>query len=203
VIRDQALFFGGLLVEKLGGRSVYPYMPEGVWDETNFYGNLRNYKHATDDGLYRRSLYTIWKRTAAPPNMLLFDVPPRETCRVRRARTDTPLQALTLMNDETYIEAARCLAQRMLREGGDTAEERLSFGFEVVLSRRPTREELSVMLAALEKRLARYRGDEQAARDLVLIGESRTDYSLGWAELAAYTLTASTLLNLDETVNKE
>ena len=203
VIRDQALFYAGLLVEKQGGPSVYPYMPEGVWDETNFYGNLRNYKHAADDGLYRRSLYTIWKRTAAPPNMLLFDVPGRETCRVQRARTDTPLQALALMNDETYIEAARCLAQRMMREGGATPVERLRFGFETVLLREPTKPETDVMLAAFEKRLAKYKSDRAAARDLVLIGESRTDWSLDFSELAAYTVSASTLLNLDETINKE
>lgn len=203
VIRDQALFVSGLLHEQLGGKSVYPYMPEGVWDETNFYGNLRNYKHATDENAFRRSLYTIWKRTAAPPNMLLFDVPGRETCRVRRARTDTPLQALALMNDETYIEAARVLAQRMIREGGKTPTERLSFGFETVLARKPTRAELAVMESALAKRLEKYRSDPEAARALIYVGESRKPFDLDWAEVAAYTVTASTLLNLDETINKE
>jgi hypothetical protein len=203
VIRDQALFVSGLLVEKQGGPSVYPYMPESVWDETNFYGNLRNYKHATDDGLYRRSLYTIWKRTAAPPNMLLFDVPSREACRVTRARTDTPLQALTLMNDETYVEAARVLAQRVLNEGGSTHETRLSFAFETVLARKPSAEEMRILLASLEARVRKYQVDREAVRDLVLIGEARVDWSLDLAELAAYTVTCSTLLNLDETINKE
>ncbi len=203
VIRDQALFVSGLLVEKLGGPSVYPYMPEGVWDETNFYGNLRNYRHATDEGLYRRSLYTIWKRTAAPPNMLVFDVPGREACRVQRARTDTPLQALTLMNDETYVEAARVLAQRAMREGGKTPDQRLTWAFETVLARTPTKTELEIMTSALTKRIAKYKQDSVAARDLVLIGESRVDWSLDFAELAAYTISCSTLLNLDETINKE
>jgi hypothetical protein len=203
VIRDQAMFVSGLLVEKQGGPSVRPYMPEGVWDETNFYGNLRNYMHDKGDGLYRRSLYTIWKRTAAPPNMLLFDVPSREACRVQRARTDTPLQALALMNDDTYVEAARVLAQRMIREGGTTPEQRLTFAFETVLARPPTREELLIMTAALAKRLERYRKDPEAARALVMTGESRKPWSLDWAEVAAYTVSASTLLNLDEVVNKE
>jgi hypothetical protein len=203
VIRDQAMFVSGLLVEKHGGPSVRPYMPEGVWDETNFYGNLRNYMHDTGDGLYRRSLYTIWKRTAAPPNMLLFDVPSREACRVQRARTDTPLQALALMNDETYVEAARVLAQRMIREGGTTPEQRLTFAFETVLARPPTRAELTIMTSALAKRIERYRSDPEAARALIMVGESRKPWSLDWAEVAAYTVSASTLLNLDEVVNKE
>ncbi|HXH62463.1 MAG TPA: DUF1553 domain-containing protein, partial [Fimbriimonadaceae bacterium] len=203
VIRDQALYVSGLLVERLGGPSVYPYMPPGIWDETNFYGNLRDYKHATDDGLYRRSLYTIWKRTAAPPNMLLFDVPSRETCTVNRPRTDTPLQALTLMNDETYVEAARVLAQRMMREGGNTMEGRLQRGFELVLQRPATAQELKILEDGIARRTERYRNDRTAAWDLVSTGESRVDIGLDIPELAAYTMTASTLLNLDETITKE
>ncbi len=202
VIRDQALFVSGLLQEKIGGPSVRPYQPAGVWDETNFYGNLRNYKHDKGQGLYRRSLYTIWKRTAAPPNMLLFDVPSREACRVQRARTDTPLQALTLMNDETYLEAARVLAQHMLRNGGSTPEPRLTYGFLRVLSRKPTGEELKIMTTALGSRLERFKRDPAAARDLTVVGDAPIDLGLDKAELAAYTVAASTLLNLDETVNK-
>ena len=178
-------------------------MPEGVWDETNFYGNLRNYYHDLGTGLFRRSLYTIWKRTAAPPNMLLFDVPGRETCRVRRARTDTPLQALTLLNDETYLEAARVLAQRMLREGGPTTASKLTFGFKAVLSRSPSAEELKVLSEGLTRRLAKYRMDPAAAKELISVGLSKIDPTLDPAELAAYTVTASTLLNLDEAVTKE
>jgi mono/diheme cytochrome c family protein len=201
VIRDQALFAAGLLVEKLGGPSVYPYMPEGVWDETNFYGNLRNYRHQPL-GLYRRSLYTIWKRTAAPPNMLTFDVPSREACRVTRARTNTPLQALTLMNDVTFVEAARVLAQRMLREGGESAEERLAFGFKCVVAREPSAAEMEILRAGLLKRLARYRSNPEEARKLIEQGVYRVDRSLDSAVLAAYTVAASTILNLDEAVNK-
>jgi hypothetical protein len=111
VVRDQALAISGLLVEKVGGPSVRPYMPDGVWDETSKYGDLRGYKHDKNDGLYRRSLYTIWKRTAAPPTMLMFDSPSREFCTVKRSRTNTPLQALALLNEVTFVEAARVLAQ--------------------------------------------------------------------------------------------
>lgn len=203
VIRDQALFVSGLLKEKLGGPSVYPYQPTGIWDETNFYGNLRNYMPAKGDGLYRRSLYTIWKRTAAPPNMLLFDVPSREACRVQRARTDTPLQALTLMNDETYLEAARVLAQMMLRTGGTTPESRLTYGFRRVLGRFPTPGEISILTKGLNARLARFKADPAAARDLTLVGAAPIDMGLSKIELAAYTVSASALLNLDETVTKE
>lgn len=203
IIRDQALFVSGLLVEKLGGESVRPYMPEGIWDETNVYGNLRNYMHDKGDGLYRRSLYTIWKRTAAPPNMLLFDVPSRETCRVQRARTDTPLQALTLMNDVTYVEASRLLAQRMLKEGGATPATRLSLGFQLVLSRVPTAQEIQVLSKGLDARIAKYRANPGEADKILAQGDKAPDPKLDRATLAAYTVTASTILNLDETVTKE
>jgi hypothetical protein len=202
VIRDQALFAAGLLVEKLGGPSVYPYMPEGVWDETNFYGNLRNYRHSPS-GLYRRSLYTIWKRTAAPPNMLTFDVPSRESCRVQRARTDTPLQALTLMNDVTFVEAARVLAQRAFREAGPDAASRLGYAFKCVLSRSPTSTELAILLAGYEKRLEHYRRSPEAASKLLEVGVYRVDKEVEPAALAALAVSASTILNLDEAVNKE
>lgn len=203
VIRDQALFASGLLVEKIGGPSVRPYEPTGIWDETNFYGNLRNYMHDKGDGLYRRSLYTIWKRTAAPPNMLLFDVPSRETCRVHRARTDTPLQALTLLNDETYVEAARVLAQKMIKEGGGTLEGRITAGFRRVLARTPSPAELKLMVANVKKRIDRYHRDPEAAKKLISTGDAPLDPKLDPAVVAALTVTASTLLNLDETLTKE
>ncbi|MBX7133398.1 MAG: DUF1553 domain-containing protein [Fimbriimonadaceae bacterium] len=203
IIRDQALFVSGLLTEKLGGPSVRPYMPDKVWDETNVYGNLRNYQHDKGPNLYRRSLYTIWKRTAAPPNMLLFDVPSREACRVRRSRTDTPLQALTLLNDVTFVEAARVLAQRMMRDGGLSPQDRITYAFRKVLSRNPNAEELKILLDGLQRRIASYRKNPAAARDLATTGEARIDVTLDRAELAAYTIVASTLLNLDEAVTKE
>jgi hypothetical protein len=203
VIRDQAMYFGGLLTEKIGGPSVRPYQPDGIWDETSVYGNLHNYKHAMGPDLHRRSLYTIWKRTSAPPNMTLFDVPTREICRVQRARTDTPLQALDLLNDVTYLEASRALAQRMLTHGGASDGERLAFGFRTVLGRNPNSQEAEILEKGLARKLARYRNDLGAATKLISQGDLMNDPSLDKAQLASYTVVASTMLNLDETVTKE
>jgi hypothetical protein len=203
MLRDQALFVSGLLVEKLGGPSVRPYMPDGVWDETSRYGDLRGYKHDTGDGLYRRTLYTIWKRTAAPPTMLLFDAPNREICTVKRSRTNTPLQALALLNEVTFVEAARKLAERMLLEGGMTASERITFGFRWATSRRPSDSELAVLLDGLHEDLARLKQSPDAAKQLLETGDSKPHASLNPTELAAYTLTANVLLNLDEVVTRE
>jgi hypothetical protein len=203
LVRDNALAVSGLLADHVGGPSVRPYMPQGVWDETNVYGNLRNYKPDAGEGLYRRSLYTIWKRTAAPPTLMLFDMPSREVCTVKRARTNTPLQALALLNEVTFVEASRVLAERMLKEGGSTAEERIAYAFRRAVSRRPSEAEVRVLSAGLEKRLARYRADPEAARKLLAVGDSKADAKLDTAELAAYTLTASVILNLDETITRE
>jgi hypothetical protein len=203
MIRDQALYAAGLLTEKLGGPSVRPYQPDGIWDEVSVYGNLHNYKHDTGPNLYRRTFYTIWKRTAAPPMLTLFDVPGRETCRVRRSRTNTPLQALVLENDVTYIEAARVLAQRMLAEGGPTPEARIAYACRRLLGRRPTDQETRVLTAGIAKRLAKYRADTAAATKLVSLGDAPRDPKLDIPELAAYTGAASVLLNLDETITKE
>ncbi|MCD6051843.1 MAG: Protein of unknown function (DUF1553)/Protein of unknown function (DUF1549)/Planctomycete, partial [Verrucomicrobia bacterium] len=203
LIRDQALAASGLLVEKLGGPSVRPYMPDGIWDETSKYGDLRGYKSDKGDGLYRRTLYTIWKRTAAPPTMLMFDSPSREICSVKRARTNTPLQALALLNEVTYVEAARKLAERMLTEGGATPTDRINWAFRRVTSRTPDAADLKVLADGLEKRLTRFRSDKDAATKLISQGESKPDAKLDPAELAAYTLTANVLLNLDEVVTKE
>lgn len=203
VIRDQAMFAGGLLHEKIGGPSVRPYQPDGVWDDVNVYGNLRNYKHDKDPNLHRRSLYTIWKRTAAPPTMTLFDVPSRETCRVSRARTDTPLQALTLLNDVTYVESARALGQRMLKEGGATPASRVKFAFRSVLGRQPTAAESKVLLGGLQRWQTRFKGNEKATLTFINEGVIPNDPKLNKTDIAAYTMIASTILNLDETVTKE
>jgi hypothetical protein len=203
VLRDQALFVSGLLVEKRGGPSVRPYMPEGVWDETSRYGDLRNYKHDRNDGLYRRSLYTVWKRTAAPPSMLLFDAPNREICTVKRSRTNTPLQALTLLNEITYVEASRKLAERMLLGEENSPADRLRCGFAWVTSRPPTAADLEVLIEGLQTDLAQLKLQPDAAQKLVLTGESRANPTLDVVELAAYTLSANVLLNLDEVVTRE
>jgi len=203
VIRDQALATSGLLFSKVGGPSVYPPQPKGIWDETNFYGNLRNYRADSSFGRYRRSMYTIWKRTAAPPNMLLFDAPTREACRVRRSRTNTPLQALTLMNDETYLEASRVLAQRAINEGGKVLDDQLRQAFRLVLLRQATDSELMLLRNGYQKRLSKYQKDPDATRGVISQGVAPVDKRINPAELAAMSTVCMTLLNLDEAVTKE
>ncbi len=202
-LRDQALAASGLLVDKIGGASVRPYMPEGVWDETSRYGDLRGYKHDAGEGLYRRTMYTIWKRTAAPPTMLLFDAPNREVCTVKRSRTNTPLQALSLLNEITYVEAARKLAERMLTEGGTTTAERLAYGFQLTTSRQPTANELKVLNEGLTADLSRLKQDPEATQQLLKFGDAKSAANLDPVDLAAYTLTANVLLNLDEVITRE
>ncbi|MEM1085323.1 MAG: PSD1 and planctomycete cytochrome C domain-containing protein [Verrucomicrobiota bacterium] len=201
IVRDQALAIAGLLNEEIGGPSVRPYQPPGIWSEFNFYGNLRNYKHDRNGNQYRRSLYTIWKRTAAPPGMTLFDMPSREVCTVRRARTNTPLQALALMNEVTYVEASRKFAERMMTQG-ETPEQWLSWGWRRATSREATGDEMKVLLAGFERRLKVYEADPAAAAELLKAGESPTAENLDPVKLAALTTAASVILNLDEVVTK-
>jgi mono/diheme cytochrome c family protein len=202
LIRDQALAASGLLVEKIGGPSVRPYMPEGVWDETSKYGDLRGYKADTGDNLYRRSLYTIWKRTASPPSMTMFDSPTREICTVKRSRTNTPLQALSLLNEVTFVEAARVLAQRMIATAA-TPEERIAWAFKRVTCRQPSSDEVQVLADGLAKRLAKFQQDAEASKKLISIGAAPADPNANASELAAYVVTANVLLNLDEVVTRE
>lgn len=201
-VRDQALAIGGLLVPKVGGPSVRPYMPEGVWDETSKYGDLRGYVADRGDGLYRRSLYTIWKRTAAPPTMLLFDAPTREICTVKRSRTNTPLQALALLNEVTFVEAARGLAQIMMKSAA-TPEERIRHGHLRATARPLDPEALRVLMQGFETRLAHYRKHPDEARRAIGHGASPPDSSLDPAELAAYAGTATILLNLDRVITRD
>lgn len=203
VLRDQALFVSGLLVDKMGGKGVKPYQPPNIWEPVGFgNSNTRYYKQDKDDALYRRSLYTFIKRTAPPPFMSTFDAPNREqSCTVRGA-SNTPLQALQLMNDIQHVEVARNFAQRMLTEGGATDEERLKWGWQVVAARSPENEELAIVKSTLAQHRRRYASDAKAAKDLVSYGESMADESIPKTELAAYTLVANLLLNLDETLCK-
>jgi hypothetical protein len=203
MVRDQALALSGLLVEKVGGPSVYPYMPEKVWDETSVYGDMRNYKVDTGEGLYRRTLYTVWKRTAAPPSMLLFDSPSREICTVKRSRSNTPLQALALLNEVTYVEAARQLAGRMLAEGGATPEARIGWAFRQVTGRKADASEVALLARGLNTRLDRFTKDADSAKKIIAVGAAKPDAKWAAAELAAYTTTANVLLNLDEVVTRE
>lgn len=201
--RDQALAIAGLLVKKIGGPSVRPYMPEGVWDETSRYGDLRGYKPDMGEGLYRRTLYTIWKRTAPPPSLMLFDAPAREVCTVKRSRTNTPLQALALLNEVTYVEAARKLGERMILEGGATVEERLTYGFRLATSRKPTGEELKILVQGYNEDLARFQSNPEATKQYLSFGTSPRSDAVNSSELAAFSLTANVLLNIDEVVTRE
>ena len=202
MIRDQALFVSGLLVEKIGGPPVKPYQPDGLYKDLAFSG-LTGYNRDKGEGLWRRSLYTYWKRTALSPAMGLFDASAREFCTVRDIRTDTPLQSLNLMNDVTYIEAARMLAQRMLTEGGATPQERLAWAFRLATSRLPGDRELQALLRSLEKQKASFSQRPHDAAKLLAVGEKRSDEKLNPVELAAYTATASLIFNLDEVITKQ
>ena len=203
VIRDSVLAMSGLLVERSGGKSVKPYQPEGVWEAVAFVGsNTREFKQDAGESLYRRSMYTFWKRTSPPPSMATFDAPSRENCTVRRPRTNTPLQALALMNDKQYVEAARRLAERMLIEGGSTPESRLTFGFRWTTARPPTAKELEVLQRTLQKQLATFQADKPAAEKLLAYGDSPRNMNLEPGEYAAWTMIANLLINLDETITK-
>lgn len=201
MIRDQALFAAGLLVEKVGGPSVMPYQPAGLWKETAMQDMDYVQGHGAD--LYRRSLYTFWKRTIAPPMMINFDAAGRETCVVRDSRTNTPLQALDLMNDVTFVEASRAFAQRMIREGGAALSARLRYGFRLVTSRWPSADEERVLRESLAYHTDYFASNQGAAPKLLAQGEWKADPSFGARELAAYASVASLLLNLDEVVTKQ
>jgi hypothetical protein len=202
-IRDNALFVSGLLQLEMGGKGVKPYQPVNIWEPVGFAGsNTRFYEQDHGTALYRRSLYTFLKRTAPPPFMANFDAPNREQFCTRRERSNTPLQALQLMNDVQHVEAARALAERMLVEGGRDTADRLTFAYRTVLARRPESAELALVQQQLETHLARYREDAEAAQALISAGESKARPELPAAELAAYTLVANMLLNLDETLTR-
>jgi len=203
VVRDSALFVSGLLSPKVGGKGVRPYQPENIWEPVGFGGsNTRNYIQDKGESLYRRSLYTFWKRTAPPPSMTTFDAPNRESYCLRRERSNTPLQALNLMNDIQFFEAARAFAQCLLTSGPATTDARITHAFRTVASRRPTAQEAEIIRAALEKHLVAYKARLEEAKQAIHYGESKPDDRLDPAELAAWTLLANLLLNLDEMVTK-
>jgi hypothetical protein len=201
-VRDNALAVSGLLSEKIGGPSVMPYQPAGLWEELAG-GAFEVYTQGHGEDLYRRSLYVYRKRTVPHPSMATFDAPSWEICQVKRATTNTPLQALALLNDVTYVEAARKFAERILKEGGDAEDGRLAFAFRLATSRAPTADELALVRASLAKYRARYRAAPATAEELLSHGESPRDKGLDAVELAAHTALASVLLNMDEAVSKD
>ena len=200
VIRDQALAVSGLLVERIGGPPVKPYQPPGLWEELTFSGSA--YEPDQGEDLHRRSLYTYWKRTIPPPAMTTFDAANRETCAVRSPRTNTPLQALNLMNDRTYVESSHRLAQRMLKAGA-TVEDRIAYGFRLATARLPKAQEAQVLRDLFAQFKSDHQEDPKAARRFLDHGGSSGDQVLDAVELASYAGVASLLLNLDETITKE
>jgi hypothetical protein len=207
LIRDQALTVSGLLKHRIGGTSVSPYQPGDLWTELSSRGDSSNWTaqsfvQSHGDDLYRRSMYTFWKRTCPPVQMSTFDAPDRETCTVRRARTNTPLQALITLNDPTYLEASRKLAERVLREAPSDFSQRLQFLFRTVTCRIPTDREMAVLARTWEQQRLHYQQQPQKIDALLSIGESPADGSLEPLELASWTMLASCVLNLDETITR-
>lgn len=203
-IRDNALSVSGLLNVKIGGASVYPYHPQGLWMEVNNRPGLsRSYPHQTQaDQLHRRTLYTFWKRTVPPPSMATFDAPSREYCVVRRSSTNTPLQALVMLHDPQFVEAARFLGKRMLDSNQASIESRIAFGFKCCTSREPTEEELKILVATYRQRLDQYRADSSAAEQAIGVGGIKITAGTAVAELAALTQVARMLMNLSEFLTK-
>jgi len=203
VIRDSALEIGGLLEKTAGGRGVFPYQPSGLWMElNNRRGYSKAYARSKGEGLYRRSVYTYWKRTVPPPTMQLFDAPGREFCVVQRSRTTTPLQALALLHDPQFVEAARHFAERTLDKGGATEESRIIYAFRVTLARTPTDEEINTLLDIYRAERKEFTNNHEAAKRLLSVGDSKRNEELDPVDHATWTSIARVLLNLDETITK-
>jgi hypothetical protein len=203
MLRDIALQSSGLLVNKIGGPSVKPYQPENVWESVGYpKSDTTRYNQDHGDALYRRSLYTYWKRMAMPPDMDAFDAPTRDTACTRRQRTDTPLQALVTMNDPQWVEASRALAERLIKQGGKRPEQRIQYLSDLVLSHDPSPQMESVLERSLDQMQEHYAADPAAARELIATGEKPHDRAIPSPELAAWTMVVSEVFNLDETLNK-
>ena len=203
MVRDYALAASGLLTDKIGGPSVKPYQPDGVWEVVGMpESNTRHYAMDTGASIYRRSLYTFWKRSAPPASMEIFNAPTRETCTVRRERTNTPLQALVTLNDPQFVEAARHLAEMTLKQGGDKNETRIEFTARHLLDRPLRPQEQQVVLASLDTLLKHYKANPDGAKNLLMVGQSPVDPKLDVSTLAAWTMITNELMNLDEVLNK-
>lgn len=203
MIRDNALAASGLLVRKTGGPSVKPYQPEGLWiDKGSFSHVLLHYVPGTGEDLYRRSMYTFIRRTSPPPSMVAFDASGRNECMVRRQNTNTPMQALILLNDPQYVEAARMMGERMIKEGGKSLEDRIQYGFRLVAGRKLRDREIQVFKQLYEDELAKFQADADAAKSLMEVGEMARDTNLDLAEGAAMGMVASMMINHDEAYTK-
>jgi len=200
MVRDTALSVSGLLVRKVGGPSVKPYQPAGYWMHLKFPN--RTWQHDTGESQYRRGLYTWWQRTFLHPSLLAFDAPSREECTAQRARSNTPLQALVLLNDPTYVETARKFAERIVQEGGDSVENRVRFAVRQATSRAARDAEVAVLADLYRQQLEDYSADKQAADGLLATGLSPREPSIDGAQLAAWTDVARAVLNLHETITR-
>ena len=200
-IRDQALAVSGLLVDKIGGPSVKPYQPDGLWNEVSLNKGVR-FKQDHEEKLYRRSLYTYYKRSAPPPQATMFDAPTREKCTVQRAETNTPLAALVPLNDVQFVEASRALAERLSKEAGNDFDSRLDYLFQLCTSRLPTASEKTVCRRVLENQRKSFTGNPQAAEDYLSHGESKRDTLLEPVDLAAWAVVCNMILNLDEVLTR-
>ncbi|MEO0330283.1 MAG: DUF1553 domain-containing protein, partial [Bacteroidota bacterium] len=203
MIRDNALAASGLLVDKIGGASVKPYQPEGLWIEKgSFSHELLHYKEDEGDSLYRRSLYTFIRRTSPHPAMVAFDAPNRDICTVKRENTNTPLQALVLLNDPQFVEAARVMGQRLLTNGGETTDEKINYGFRLATGRKPTEKEVGILKNLFTEAKERFTSSPAQADSLLAIGEYPVNRQLNETEAAAWAMVSSTLLNHDEFYTK-
>ena len=203
IVRDQALHLSGLLVGKVGGRGVMPYQPPNIWEPVGFgNSNTRYYKQGKGDDLYRRSLYTFYKRTAPAPSMSTFDAPNREQSCSGRGKSNTPMQALQLLNDIQHVEAARNFAEKIIHKGGNQDKAKISWAWRTATSRKPSQKEIEIVNDVLNQNRKRYSKDQEAAENLIGFGESEPDANIQPPELASWTLTANMILNLDEVVNK-
>jgi hypothetical protein len=202
-LRDSLLAISGLLVQRLGGPSVYPYQPEGLWMELNNRpGYSKKYPRGKGEQLYRRSMYTFWKRTVPSPQLQTFDAPEREFCTMRRSRTNTPLQAMLLLNGPQFIEAARCLGHRMMTQGGASVEQRVGYGMELATARRPTAEERAILVRYFQSELTKFQKAPDAAKKLLSVGDSPYDTALDVPRQAAWASVGRLILNLHETITK-
>jgi hypothetical protein len=207
IVRDQALAASGLLSPQVGGPSVKPYQPGDLWSALTFQNmdeyDTNFYVQDKGDKLYRRGLYTFWKRTILPPHMQIFNAAGREMCSMRQENTNTPMQALAILNDPTFVEAARFLGQRMIREGGERSSDRVRYGFKLLLAQEPNQRKEQVLLGALNDYQSHFIHHQEDANKLLGVGDSKPNADIPESELAAYTMLASVLLNMDEAITRE